>query len=686
MTCGGGGTLQHVRVPVDRVVAGVVAVAVTFLGGVVLHAQDSAARAPRATVQVIDEQWQPVTGATISPVGRGDGVVTDRSGQARIRTSSPILVRVSADGHLGRTLAVAPGSTARAVLTRRTAGTLSLRFGGDVMAGRRFYDRNEDGDRRDGLLPQDATVADHERLLRPVRPLLGDSDLTVVNLETPLRSHPWFDPTGARPRSWHPTKDFVFASSPRVVPALMQAGVDVVSLGNNHVFDGLDHGLRSTLRSLDLAGLPHFGAGRTPAEAWRPAFLQRAGQRVAFLGCTTITGSEHVIDYVAAPDKGGAARCTKDRLQRAVTAARRRADLVVVMIHGGDEYQAAPTSVVAALSATASAAGARIVVDGHPHVVGGVRMDRGALIADTMGNLLFDQTVWPTFLSYLLRADVRRGRVVSATTDPLLIRGYLPRPVVGQVADSSSRRAVGLGAVAGPTGSLLGPGADVTRVPDVANRRLHLVGHTPRRLPSGWWLSQPPPGVRVGEDLLWTGGFEDEDTDPATDGGAGWSWSPNGGLDRGAACRGSSGIVLRRGPLSRQDAVLTPQHRQLVSAGMRLTLQAKVKRATRGGTIELRLYQDTMGASSDDVRARIAPHRSGNRCAQVRLDVTVPAGVVAVQPFLRLAPPRSSQTESTLAVDDVRLTAWSPTPAAGPRWDMVESATPTTLRLVGLRP
>lgn len=670
------------RVPVDRVVAGVLVLAVSTLGAVVLHAEETSRHAARAVVQVVDERWRPVADAVVTPVRRGDGAVTDRAGQARLRAAHPVLVRVRANGHLSRTLAVAPGQTSVAVLTRQTARTLSVRFGGDVMFGRRFYDRNEDGRTSDALLAQDATVADHERLLRPVEPLLSDSDLTVVNLETPLRDNPWFDPTGPRPAGWHATKEYVFASSPRSVRALQRAGVDVVSLGNNHVYDALRPGLESTLRALKAAGMPYFGAGRTQAAAWRPAIVRRHGQTVAFLGCTTITGTEHTVDYVAGPGKGGAARCAADHLQAAVTAARERADVVAVMIHGGNEYQATPTSVVASLSDVARDAGARIVVDGHPHVVGSVRLTDGSMTADTMGNLLFDQTVWPTFLSYLLRADVRAGRVVSATTDPLFIRAYQPRPVVGEVADAAARRSAGLDA-ASSGGALLAPGSTAGPLPRLATRRLRVPAGAPTRLPPGWWLSEPTPTTRVGEDLLWTGGFEDEDTDPATEGGAGWHWSPSARLDNGSACHGRTGLLLQRGSLSRQDAVLTPQHRQLTPPGQQLTLTVGVRRATAGASLELRLYADTEGPSSDSTSVPIPPRRAGPGCTTVRLDMTVPPGIVAVQPYVRVAPPRSRQTEAQVGVDDVRLTAWSSSQSAGPRWDVVESPTTTTLGLVG---
>lgn len=247
----------------------------------------------------------------------------------------PHLLKAHAERHLPRTQAVEPGRPTSVVLTRAEPATLSLRVGGDVMFGRRYYDRNDDGDRGDALLQVGASAADHAALLGRIQPLLADADLTVVNLETPLVSEPWFDPRTPRPSRFHPTKEFAFASAPESVQALRDSGVDVVALGNNHVFDALDAGLQSTLQVLDDARMPHFGAGRDVDEAWAPALVERKGQRLAFLGCTTITGTEHAVPYVAGQRQGGAAQCSHARLRRAVEAAASRADVVVVMVHGG---------------------------------------------------------------------------------------------------------------------------------------------------------------------------------------------------------------------------------------------------------------------------------------------------------------------------------------------------------------
>lgn len=651
---------------------------VVLLGGAVLALRPVIGAEPDApaallTGRVVDERGVPVAGASVVVEGRTASA--DEDGAFRLPVPDrPVLVRADGPEHLSRTQAAQPGAPTVLRLTSSASDTVSLRFGGDVMFGRRFYDRDEDGDRTDGLLPEDASVAQHAALLDAVEPLLSDADVTVVNLEAPILDEPWFDPTGPRPPVFHPTKEFVFASAPESVQALTESGVDVVSLGNDHVYDALDAGLAGTLAVLDAAGVPHVGAGRTLDEAWAPAVVERKGQVLAFLACTTITGTEHAITYVADETKGGAAQCTGERLEREVRAARARADLVVVQVHGGEEYEADQNGPVRDLTALALDAGAAVAVNGHPHGVGGVLSDGDSVVAETVGTLLSDRRVWPTFLSSLLRVDVRDGGPVLTTVDPILLEDHLPRPTVGLLADSAARKAAGL-----PPGAVLlqDPGAVATGPPGpVPGSAVEVLpaGQTARLSP-GWWATGSAPGTAaglLGEDLLWsTGSFEDMDTDPRTGGGHLWALGRNAEVSPAGACSGGSGAVLRRSPVSTEDAVLTPRHRQLVTPGTRLSLLADVRDASPGASLELRWYGDTKAPSSSQVALDLPEVDGGADCEAVRLDAVVPDGAVAVQPYLRLAPPGGVHLGAELAVDDVRLVAWGEPGSAGRRFDVL---------------
>jgi poly-gamma-glutamate synthesis protein (capsule biosynthesis protein) len=313
-----------------------------------------------------------------------------------------------------------------------------------------------------------------------------------------------------------------------------------------------------------------------------------------------------------------------------VTAAAARADIVVMMIHGGYEYVRRPSAQIKALSDAALAAGATMVIDHHPHVVGGLRFADGKLTAWTLGNLLFDQTVWPTFESYLLRVAVRGGKVVSAWLEPLRLQDFRPTGLVGADADW-----VAQGAFARSEG--------------------------PWKLEDGsLWLDEAGK-VRgascdrsAGRDLLWTGDFEDRDLDPG--GGVPlWNVAP-GDPDRAAlaaaAYRGARGVRLRRSGANEDDVLLTPLHRILVEPGQRLSfvLHHRAVQGPADGALQLSWYNDTKGGSQE---RSVLPLPRERDWTATRVDVRVPAGAVAVQPFIRLAPPDFSL--AVMDVDDVRL-------------------------------
>ncbi len=599
--------------------------------------------------------------------GSGDPHRADADGRVTLRLDSPTLVRVGAPGHSERVLAVAPGQQPAVDLVRRTADSLSLRFGGDAMLGRRFYEPLASGDT---WLQGGAGVQQHLAVLDEIAPLLADADLTVVNLETSLVQDPYF--RGARPQRFHQTKDLVFATAPAAAVALKRAGVDVVDLGNNHVYDALGAGLDSTLRTVEAAGLAHFGAGRTPAEAWRPAYVEARGQRVAFIGCTTVTGDAHPVLYVATATQGGAAECAPTPMRRAIATAKAQADTVVVMMHGGTEYQQTQDPDVRELTSVAAEAGATLVVNGHPHVVGGVVREGDALVAETMGNLVFDQNLWSTLRSYLLRVDLRGGTPVRTQADPFAISDYAPVPTVGGLADSSARVASGL--LDGPL--LLGSGtATTTRLPTPGTPPITGTAGDVVPLPPGAWLPAGQDDVVLGEDLLYgTGSIERMDT--GTDGGAPllWSLGKYTRVGNDAACTGNRGLHAVRQPARDFDVVAYPAHRVPVSPGDTLSLVVSVGTASSGAQAEIRWYAEMAGPSSD---AAVLPLEPGDgpadgTCRQLRLDVVVPDGVTAAQPYLRLGDPGAVTRVGEMMADDIRLVRWAQPGQGGRLYDVVD--------------
>jgi hypothetical protein len=617
---------------------------------------------PEIQGRVLDIGGAPISGARVVFSG-GGSTTSDADGHFVIASlARGGWVTASHDGFLQRTRAAQSDHETLVRLFADGDDTIRLLFGGDVMFGRRFYDQNDDGDRSDGLLRLGATSQEHLRLLSGVAPLLADADLTIVNLETPLIRDPWVNPHEPRPSRFHSTKEFVFGSAPEAAQALHQAGVDILGLGNNHLYDALDAGIVSTQRALLDAGYAKtdfVGAGRNLDEAWRPATREVRGQRVAVVACTTITGVEQPVTYVAGPEKGGAAACEDVALTDAIRAAAANADLVIAMIHGGFEYVRDPSGKVMHFSRVANDAGADLVIDHHPHVVGGLAAADERITAWTMGNLLFDQTVWPTFGSYVLRVDARNGAVMRAYLEPIMLRGFRPVGVVGQEAAWIAREAQSLSD--GPW--VVDDGSLTLDATAMAQSKALVLPPVDRAISApvldldGGCLARVPAGAMVGRDETWTGDFEDGTADDMTAGGELWNLfdaNPDRQLLRSVAEHGDYGVRLVRTGGDSQDILLAPLHRLLVREGEQMSLFVAARGSSEAaGSAQLSWYNDTVGPSEEQSVVALA---LTGEWQTFRIDFTVPENGVAAGLYIRLAPPPAN--ESSMDIDNVRTVVW----------------------------
>ncbi len=649
--------------------------------------------------RAIDTAGHPIVGASVTAMSAASSTSAD--GSFRLLAATPVeWVTVTHPSFVSRTRAAEVGAPILLRLTPRGEGVISMHFTGDVMFGGRFYDPNEDGDTSDGLLHPGDSLNDHLNLLNGAQPLLENSDLTVSNLETPLVSDPFFDPTKPRPTRFHPTSHYIIASDRVAADAMRRAGVDVVDLANNHMYDALEEGVQSTVEALDRAGIAHFGAGSSEEGAWRPAVATVRGQTVAFLGCTTIYGASQSITYVASDTnhKGGAAKCDESTIQEKVMAAKATYGSVVFMIHGGAEYERDAMPNVRRFTKAARTAGATLVINHHPHVLGGFDWDGQSFVAWTMGDFLFDQTVWPTFYSTMLNVDLQEGQLVRAYAEPIAIEGFRPVGVVGNLADYIAREAAGRA----PGPFLIENGAmevDLRGEGRLQDQRVVLDGKggpgSIFGLGPGTWVSAVENGtVQFGRDLLWAGSFEDEDVDTIVIKHHFWGtvkekvreesfWLLDGAdktIGHDSAFRGELGARLRRRERNRSDAVLTPLHRILVQPGTPISLVGMVRSKPDAPlAVQVSWYPDTRGPSAAQTIVPISGAPSEG-WAPFRIDMVVPANVLAIGLYFRLGPASSGTV--TVDLDDIAVIAWAPLGAASsPLYDYVRVASAASATL-----
>ncbi|AJY73392.1 CapA family protein [Paenibacillus beijingensis] len=209
---------------------------------------------------------------------------------------------------------------------------------------------------------------------------LQGPDLTAGNLENPITKR------GVPAQN----KSFVFKGSPDLLPPLKQAGFDVVTLANNHTLDQGTEGLFDTMKYLDEAGIPHVGGGHNDTEAFAPEYLETKGVKVAYIGVSRVVPET---SWKADKYRPGVAETyDSTRAVAAIKEARKRADLVVVMVHWGVERQDYPVQHQKTLAHTFVDAGADLVIGSHPHVMQGFEYYKNKWIAYSLGNFIFNNT------------------------------------------------------------------------------------------------------------------------------------------------------------------------------------------------------------------------------------------------------------------------------------------------------
>ena len=239
-------------------------------------------------------------------------------------------------------------------------------------------------------------------------PLLREADLAVGNLECTLA-------TRGQPLD----KGYLIRAHPNQGQMLLEAGLDLVTVANNHALDFGQPALDETLATLDRLGIAAVGAGPSedPSLAHRPARFTLNGVRVAVLGYAAVRwdGSEDV------PATDHLAWARPEAVQADVRAAGDEADVVIVLLHAGTEYAAEPSPDQIAVARAAMDAGADLVVGHHPHVTQTVERYGQGLIVYSLGDAVFDIPRPAAMQGHLLRVHVTREGLAQAELWPFWI-------------------------------------------------------------------------------------------------------------------------------------------------------------------------------------------------------------------------------------------------------------------------
>jgi poly-gamma-glutamate capsule biosynthesis protein CapA/YwtB (metallophosphatase superfamily) len=279
-----------------------------------------------------------------------------------------------------------------------------------------------------------------------VLPLLGSTDLRIINLECAISEHK---------RPWSRTaKVFHFRADPLAVEVLRAARVDACSLANNHTLDFEEQGLLDTLEHLEEAGIRYVGAGRNLEEAARPVLLEGGVALVAF--------TDNEPPFAAHSDKPGTNYLPVSlepevlrRVEEAVETARGAgAKTIVFSNHWGPNMVERPKESFRRFARAVVDRGADVYYGHSAHVFQGVEIYRGKPILYDTGDFIDDYAVDPHLRndrSFLFRVSVEDGDLRRLELFPVSLPYSRVELARGTEREVILDRMVGLSAEMGTT-------------------------------------------------------------------------------------------------------------------------------------------------------------------------------------------------------------------------------------------
>lgn len=237
---------------------------------------------------------------------------------------------------------------------------ITLALTGDVMLGR-------------SVMQKYLEVNDYTYPFQKVADKLTNADLVLINLENPIVKNCPIHKGG-----------FKFCSPPESIDGLLYAGVDIVTLANNHSGNYGEKGLKDTINYLEKRGIMVTGVGSLVTKEIR-------GTKFGFLGFDKAQQMNPLL--------------TPDEINL-IAESDSKVDILVVSVHWGVEYQDIALPGVSKLSRDLIAKGADLVVGHHPHWVQNSEFINGAPVYYSLGNFIFDQ-MWSE--------ETRKGMLVILT-------------------------------------------------------------------------------------------------------------------------------------------------------------------------------------------------------------------------------------------------------------------------------
>lgn len=279
--------------------------------------------------------------------------------------------------------------------------SISLAAVGDILIHARVYENAEVENGYD-FMP----------MLNAVQDEMKNADITFANQETVIGGT-------SIGLSTYPS----FNSPQEVGDALKAAGVDIVSMANNHTLDRGEKALQNAIKHWQDIDMLYTGSYLSPEDQNRIRTIEKEDISVAFLAYTYGTNGirppankPYLVNYI-----------DKEKIAADIQEAKKIADTIVVSMHFGNEYERLPNEFQMDLSSFIAESGADIILGHHPHVLQPVEWldttdGRKVFVAYSLGNFLSGQKFNFKDIGGILKLHIEkrqfRGESTIKVTNP----------------------------------------------------------------------------------------------------------------------------------------------------------------------------------------------------------------------------------------------------------------------------
>lgn len=265
----------------------------------------------------------------------------------------------------------------------------------------------------DGFVGSQIDRFGNEFPFKKVAPILKKADMAFANLETPVSI-----------RGKAAEKTFAFRSKPDTLKGLVYAGIDGVTLANNHILDYGQQAMLDTITHLNRQKIGYTGAGRTIDAAFEPYVQKINGKKIAVLGVSRVLSDN---SWIAGKNHPGAASAyTMEPMLSHIKKSAKTNDYTIVYIHWNQEFADYPEDYARKMAKKMIDAGADIIIGSHSHTLMGIEYYKGKPIYYSLGNFVFNRSTRggdKTLQSMMVHIDIQGSKITSRITPVKIISG-----------------------------------------------------------------------------------------------------------------------------------------------------------------------------------------------------------------------------------------------------------------------